>query len=158
MSHMWRALLRSAVAVTLCMTILRSASAQCVDRNRLSADQKLETLERSLNRTDRTAVACAVVYMDELSRRGDARVIPVLIRNLDLHLTFSEMSSLRPHACICTGDNILRWMISPGSRKTLWARCWTQLLKRSQDECSVEMPCEHFWHSKPTIHRPVLQL
>src|SRR3569833_1433469 len=97
MSHKWRALLRSAVAVTLCMTILRNASAQCVDRDRLSADQKLETLERSLNRNDRTAVACAVVYMDELSRRGDARVIPVLIRNLDLHLTFSEMSSLWPH-------------------------------------------------------------
>lgn len=77
--------------------MFRNASAQCVDRERLSADQKLEALQKPLNRKDRAAVACVVAFMNDLSRRGDSRVIPILIRNLDLQLTDDEIAALLSH-------------------------------------------------------------
>jgi hypothetical protein len=92
---MLRVLLSTSLAVTLLLTsFLRASASQCSDHEKLSADQKLDILKRPLNRNDRSAVACTVAYMDELSRRGDSRVIPILIQNLDLRLTPDETISL----------------------------------------------------------------
>lgn len=90
---MLRALLITAITVTVLGTAYLKASASCPDREKLSADQKLEILEKPLNRYDRSAVACVVAFMDDLSRRGDSRVIGVLIQNLDLELTPAEIVS-----------------------------------------------------------------
>lgn len=71
--------------VILLVTAITESPAQC--HNQESNDQKLEALNQPLDRSNHDAVECAFVLMDDLSSRGDQRVLPVLIRNLDLEQT-----------------------------------------------------------------------
>lgn len=59
---------------------------QCPDRNLLSADQKLQVLEKGIDRSDRTAVKCAIDFMEDLSHAQDSRAIGIIVQYLDLRV------------------------------------------------------------------------
>lgn len=65
--------------------------AQCPDGETHSTNQKLAYLNRGVNRSDRTAVKCAVTLMDDLSRTQEPKAIPVILQLLDLKLTPEEL-------------------------------------------------------------------
>lgn len=73
------------------LTVEPAPALQCPDRDKLSADQKLQFLETGIDRTDRAAVACAVLYMDDLGSAQDPGALQVMIRYLDLKLTPAEL-------------------------------------------------------------------
>lgn len=74
------------IVVLSCMAAQQLSALQCPDRNVLSADQKLQALEKGIDRSDRTAVKCAIDFMEDLSRAQDPRAIGVIVRYLDLQV------------------------------------------------------------------------
>jgi hypothetical protein len=84
-SSMARAVLAMLLAATATEVL-----AQCPEEYKTSNDRKLEYLNKEFDRNNRDSVHCAFSLMDQLSRKGEKRVIPVLIRNLDLELPFDR--------------------------------------------------------------------
>jgi len=82
---MTRTLALMLAAVILLIAPITEGRAQCPSQD--SDDQKLEVLNRPLEHNDHDAVECVFALMDDLSGRGDQRVLPLLIRNLDLEQT-----------------------------------------------------------------------
>ena len=78
-------MVRTAFAILLAATAT-DVLAQCPEEDKISNDRKLEFLNKEFDRNNRDSVHCAFSLMDQLSRKGEKRVIPVLIRNLDLEL------------------------------------------------------------------------
>lgn len=75
-------------AIMVLMTAVQLSLAQCPEGAKYSNEQKLGHLNGKLDRSNRASVECVFSLMDELTRKGDTRIIPVLIRNLDLKRTF----------------------------------------------------------------------
>jgi hypothetical protein len=87
---MARSLMVSAALAILVAATATEVLAQCPDEHKASNDQKLEYLNKEVNRNNRDSVDCAIALMEQLSRRSEKRVIPVLIRNLDLEQTYDK--------------------------------------------------------------------
>jgi hypothetical protein len=85
---------RSLMAIaTLALSLIATSAevlAQCPDEHKASDDQKLEYLNKEFSRNNRDSVDCAIALMEQLSQRSEKRVIPVLIRNLDLEQTYDK--------------------------------------------------------------------
>jgi hypothetical protein len=83
-----RSLMAQAAVTVLLAALPTKGLAQCYGE-KLSDDQKIQVLKK-LDRNDRQAVKCAFELMDNLGRQGDARIIPLLVENLDLKRTFDQ--------------------------------------------------------------------
>ena len=92
---MTRTLMPKLAVVILLVTTINEGLAQCHSQD--SNDQKLEVLNQPLDRSNHEAVECAFALMDDLSRGGDQRVLPVLIRNLDLEQTKPIFFNINRH-------------------------------------------------------------
>lgn len=70
-----RALLTTAmIAIQFGTAFVQTSASQCPDRDRLSADQKLEMLEKPLNRSAWATVACAVAFRPRARRPTGSRI------------------------------------------------------------------------------------
>lgn len=95
---MARSLVTKATLAILLTAVSVKGLAQCRNGEKLSDEQKLDVLKKPLDRQDRAAVECGFEFMDDLSRQGGSRIIPVLVRNLDLKQSSDDEIGIRRYS------------------------------------------------------------